>query len=981
MEFLALGPLEVRVGGRALELGGPRQRAVLAALLARANALATVEYLVDAVWETSPATPESNLRSYVAVLRKQFGAESGRLVTRPGGYLVVVEPGELDLAEFAELAERGRAAQDPRESAETLRRALALWRGRPFEGVTGGPGLGTEATSLDEQYHGVVADYLLARFSLGEHAEVVPELRRLTTSHPLREQLWASLMTALHHTGRRAEALSVFRQVRKVLDEELGIAPGAELQQVHAQVLADPQPMPAPQRRGPARQLPPAVDHFTGRQEELGEVVELLEGERERLAVVTISGSPGVGKSALAIAAAHRLCASYPDGQLFVDLAGAGGQPRDAGDVLARFLRDLGVPGVDIPVAIEERAALFRDRIARRRMLVVLDNAANDAQVRPLLPGSKLCGVIVTSRRRLAGLDVSLRVQLAELPHADAVGLLGSLAGAAGVDSAAAARIVRSCGNLPLAVRIVGTKLRALPHLSATAMAARLDDERHRLDELVSGDREVRAGFLVSYEQLGADQQRGFRLLALLPGPDFGAWAAACATGAGLRAAERLIDGLVEANLVECVSPDRQRFRFHDLIRLIATEQVEAAAVAAEREEALDRILLTHLQLGQRADAALAFGGLHRFSLPPPAPYLAELVRDAPGWFDDEADNLIAAVETAARGGRHLTTCRLSATLIAYLELRGRWNEIVCVSQLSLIAAEALNSPYWTAYAYFALGLAARERHDVEPAQRYFGLCLQALPAADDPRLEMVTLLAIGVGLRFLGRYEEATESFRSGLARLSTSDEPHWVAYTKRELAVIHRYRGERETAQAYLNDAADEFVLLGDRRWEAACLRELGVIARDNGDHPAALKLLGTARDIFASLGDARREGAAWRSLAYTHRAMGDIPAAETCCRRSREVFARTLDAHGAACTQVLHAELVAARGETGNALRHLHGALATFRASGDPRWTGKALLTLGDVLAAAGDSEQAVQVRQEGTGLLTGIGAVEARRVAAS
>jgi hypothetical protein len=230
---------------------------------------------------------------------------------------------------------------------------------------------------------------------------------------------------------------------------------------------------------------------------------------------------------------------------LFVDLTGAAAKPREPGDVLARFLRDLGVPDGYIPATTEERASLFRDRIADKRMLVVLDNAAADAQVRPLLPGSRHCGVVVTSRRRLTGLDVSLRVQLDKLGPADAVDLLGQLAGS--VETPVATRIVRSCGHLPLAIRIIGTKLRTHAHLRATVIATRLEDERHRLDELVSGDREVRAGFLVSYEQLGAQQRRAFRLLALVPGRDITGWVAAAALNVEEGVAERLMEDLVEA--------------------------------------------------------------------------------------------------------------------------------------------------------------------------------------------------------------------------------------------------------------------------------------------------------------------------------------------------------------------------------------------------------------------------------------------------
>jgi DNA-binding SARP family transcriptional activator/tetratricopeptide (TPR) repeat protein len=981
VEFRVLGPLDVRAEGGAVDLGGPRQRAVLAALLVRANEVATVEYLTGAVWESPPATPESNLRTYVSGLRQRFrqaGDERERLSTRPGGYFLAVDPGELDLAKFHELTDAGDAASLSRDAAGYFGRALGLWRGRPLEGLTTGQTLAAELTRLEERRLGVVEKHVRVRLDLGQHADLIEELRRMVAEHPLREELWGHLMTALHRSGRRADALSVYQDLHRLLDTELGVTPGRPLRRLQAQILDEDSVVAGNVRERPStptRQLPPDVSHFAGRQRQLTEIVAALSCHgRSTLPVVAVTGQPGAGKSALAVKTGHRLAEGFPDGQLFVDLLGAGPRPRDPGEVLARFLRDLGVPGADIPLSTEERAAAFRDRLAARRVLLVLDNASGEAQVRPLLPGNSGCGVMVTSRRRLTGLDVSLRIQLGELDIEDAVSLLAELAGAARSvsETLASQRIVRSCGNLPLAIRIIGTKLRALPHLTAGAVADRLDDERHRLDELVGGDREVRAGFLVSYEQLRPGEQRAFRLLALVPGSDFAAWAAAAALGTDLRAAERVLESLVEANLVECRSPNRLRYRFHDLIRLLAEERMAAETPGEERAAALSRVFGAYLYLAQRADAALDFGGLHHFELPSPPPELAaladEIVRDAPAWFEEERQGLLDAVEKAAEPE---LICRLTATLVAYLELRAGWDELVRVTEVALVAARSSGSAYWTAYALFALGLAARERHDVQPAQKYFAECLATLPAANDPRLEMVTLLAVGVGLRFQGNYDASAQCFVACLAKLSTMDEPRWSAYALRELGMLRRYRGDWAEAERCLQQAIDEFVLLDDGRWEAACLRELGVVQRERGDHGSALHLLDTSRKLFGELGDVRREAAAWRSLAYTHRARGDDVTAESCCRRSAELFARTLDEHGAACTEVLQGEFLTAQGNHAEGLARVRHALDVFRRLGDPRWTGKALLSLGRMLD---DPGAAVNAWREAHALLTALAAVE-------
>ncbi len=945
MEFRILGTLEVRDHGAAVALGGSRQRAVLAALLLRANETACIDHLTEAVWDSPPATPASNLRTYVSGLRQCLGAE--RLVTGSGGYALVVEPGEVDLAEFERVSAAGGDALrggDVPGAAEAFGRALGLWRGEPLEGLAVGPLLRAEATRLTELRLAVVERHTRARLDLGQHADLVGELRRLVADHPLREELWGQLMLALHRSGRRADAVNTYQQVYRMLDVELGVAPGQALRDVHASVLADG-PCAAPDA-GP-RQLPAPPDHYTGRRAALAELATLVGVESAVLPVVTVTGNPGVGKTAFAVTAGHRLAAAFPDGQLFVDLRGADRRPRPPEEVLGRFLRDLGVPGVDVPSSGEERASLFRDRLAGRRVLIVLDNAASEEQARPLLPGHAGCCVLITSRRRLTGLDTSKRIRLTALDQAEAVRLLDELAGA--VEPTAAERIAELCGGLPLALRIVGTKLRSLPHLTGGSLALRLEDERHRLDELVAGDREVRAGLLLSYAGLDAAERRAFRLLARLPGPSFAAWAAAAALGSPLRQAERLLDRLVEANLLECRSgaTGRVRYHFHDLLRLFAEEKSEQDSTAAERDESWSRTVHAYLHVLRRADLRLGFGGLTSFETTEPdlgVPGLVDdLVADALGWLDEEQPSLLAAIERTVRDGADELTCRLGASMGAYLEVRAQWDDLVGILEPGLAAARRLGSAYWTAYALFAWGLAAREQRDFPLAERLFRDCLTVLPAANDARLEVVTLLSVAVGLRQQGRWSVATQFFDRCLDRLAVLDEPRWLAYTVRELGILHRYRGEWGEARRCLEQAVARFGELGDRRWEAASLRELGIVRRECGDPRAALEMLTASRDAFHDLGDRRREASAWRSLAYLHLGLGDPHRAVGCASRSREVFALTLDEHGTACTEVCLGEVLIALGQKENACAHVRRGLTVLESVGDQRWIARATATL--------------------------------------
>ncbi|WP_186762721.1 AfsR/SARP family transcriptional regulator [Lentzea tibetensis] len=933
MEFRVLGPLEVRDRGTAVPVGGSRQRAVLAALLLRAGETASISYLADTVWDTPPATPASNLRTYVSGLRQCLGAE--RVATRPGGYALVVAPDELDLSEFTALSAAGDEALrsgDLPAAAATYGRALNLWRGNALEGQPVGAGLRAELTRLNERRLVVVERRVDVRLELGLHADLVGELRKLVADHPLREQLWGQLMVALHRSGMRAEALRTYQEVYRLLAAELSVRPGQELRDLHAKLLADAPARPAPTDRSP-RQLPPEADHYTGREDALAELAELV-SRSPVLPVVTVTGKPGVGKTAFAVRAGHRLATAFPHGQLFVDLRGADSRPRSPDEVLARFLRDLGVSGVDVPGSAEERVIMFRDRLAGRKVLIILDNAASEEQVRPLLPGHAECCVVVTSRSRLTGLDTTKRIALGALGPADAVRLLDELAGAG--EDPEARRLAELCGGLPLALRIVGTKLRSLPHLTAGALATRLEDERHRLDELVAGDREVRAGFLLSYSGLDPATQRAFRLLALLPGRTFPSWAAAAALGVDLRAAERLLDRLVEANLLECAG----RYRFHDLLRLFAVEQ---AGSDEERATSSRRVVDAYLHIAQQADARLEFGGLHRFDAPAldlGAPGLVDsLLTDAGRWLDAERRCLVDLVERTVRDGLDELTYHLVATLGAYCELRGRWDDMIALMEPALAAARRRGSAYWQAYALFGWGFAAREKHEFSLAEQQFRECFQVLPAAGDARLEVVVLLSVGVGHRLQGRWTEAAACFADCLARLDTLDEPRWLAYTLREMGVLYRYQEKWDEAEVCLRQAVDGFGRLGDRRWRAASLRDLAIVRRENGDPDSALEMLTVCRDVFVDVHDQRREAGSWRSLAFLHLGAGDLDQALACAVRSRELFALTLDEHGSACTEVCLGEIHLALGQHERALALLRGAVALFQLLGDARWHARA------------------------------------------
>ncbi len=586
MRFRVLGPLEARDGlGEPVRLGSPKLRAVLGVLLVSANRPLSASRLVDAVWpDRPPPSAVGALRTYVSTLRRELhlsGVRPPRLVTDAAGYRMDVTAADLDLLAFEELATRGeRALRDgsPLAATEQLRRGLALWRGRPLEDVAVDADPDGRLVVAEERRLAASETLVEARLALGQHAELAAELRALVEDNPMRERLWQHWMLALYRAGRQAEALAAYRRLRDRLARELGTEPARAVRDLHERILAaDPvldlpgQPSPGTRSVVP-RQLPPDVATFVGRTAELTELTALLRRDLDDRVpqVGAIDGVAGIGKSALAVHAAHLVAERFPDGQLYADLSD--GTPIG---VLGWFLRALDVPDAG-RYDLAEAAGRFRAETATRRLLVVLDNATDEAQVRPLLPGGPGCAVLVTSRRVLATLDGARHLHLRPLAARDSLTLLGELAGPGrvGADPAAARRLVALCGRLPLAVRIAGARLAARPAWPVRTLTARLADTRRRLDELRAGDLDVRASLLVGHRSLagGSTAERtaaaAFGLLGLPDAADLSAPFAERLLGA--TDAGPVLELLVDAQLLESRAPGR--YRLHDLLRLLARE-------------------------------------------------------------------------------------------------------------------------------------------------------------------------------------------------------------------------------------------------------------------------------------------------------------------------------------------------------------------------------------------------------------------------
>ncbi|MQA80282.1 MAG: tetratricopeptide repeat protein [Streptosporangiales bacterium] len=689
--FRLLGPLRVTRDGREVSLPAAKERVVLAALLLAAGRAVSVEQLIDSVWGDSPiATARQSLAVYVYRLRSAVGEEL--IVSAGNGYRVDVSRCGLDLADFDALVEEAGEAEgrgDLPVAVARLRAALGLWRGDPLDDVASDVLHRHGVAALAERRLGVVEGMAGWEIALGRGRDTLVELRRLVAAHPLRERLWALLMRALVAEGQQAGALAAYRDITSRLAEELGIDPGAELREVHQAILTGTlESSPATTGDTSAtvsvrpRQLPARPLGFVGRQRQVARLLSWF--ERDGHAVAVVSGPPGVGKSALAVTVGHLLAERFPDGQLFVDLRGfSAEQALQATDVLPRFLRALGMPADEVPVEVDEQSAAFRSATAGMRVLVVLDNAATPEQVRPLLPGGRECGVMVTSRDRLHSLVAidgarALALDVLGLDEATAVLAAQTDAGRVTAESEAVRRIAELCGRLPLALRVAASHLALSPHELVSDYAAELD-RGGRLHRIWAGDDglSVTAAFQLSYAALDVDARRVFRQLGLVPGPGFTVDSIVALTGgADVR---RHLEILESASLVHRQVPGR--YRMHDLVRDFAGHQAETEDGAAACTDTRQRLFDWYVA---KVDAALVPRFPNVYRLPRAAPDETMVEQTEVGWIEDELANLTAAVSHCVEHGPYAAAWHLTDALRQYLYvsgIRSEWATIVGLAQ------------------------------------------------------------------------------------------------------------------------------------------------------------------------------------------------------------------------------------------------------------------------------------------------------------
>ena len=1026
MWFGLLGPLDlIGEDGAAMPVDGARLRVLLAALLLQANTPVSAEALADAVWDGAPSPAAARtLRSHVGRLRRVLGPQAGRLVAREPGYLIRVAPTELDLTEFERLCQMAGTAlreESWQSAADAAAGALRLWRGQPLLDVPSEPLRDSVAPRLEWLRVQALEDHAEAGLRLGRHEQLIAGLHEMVAAHPLRERSRGQLMLALYRSGRQSEALAAYQDARRALVGGLGIDPGPELRHLHKRILAGDADLAAPRpsvtaapktEPGPTapRQLPDAARHFTGRRREL-ELIVNLPGPSQptdipvgTVVISAIDGMAGIGKTTLAIHAAHHLAESFPDGQLFLDLHGhtQGRRPRTAAQALTWLLRALGVPPGQIPKEHEQAAALYRQRLAGTRTLIVLDNAATEAQVRPLLPGGGTCLVLITSRRRLKALNSTHTLSLDLLPALDAVALLRAVAGADRIpaDDRLPGEVAEMCGYLPLALRIAAAMLRHRPAWDLEHLAGLLRDQRRRITALSDGEHDLSAVFDLSYRSLAEPHRALFRRIGLIPGPDLDPYAAAALLQVDPAAAAGLLEDLVDHNLLLCHAPGR--YRLHDLVRAHA-RTLTATDPAPDRDAALDRLLHYYAHTAHSASIPIT-------RRPPPVPggpapaHIPALpgAEAARAWLRTERDNLEAAHTQAHTHNLHEHTLALAAGLAETLRTDGPYARAVALHQAAADTAEHHGHPAAHANALTDLGIIRRLIGDLAGAVDALSRALAIYRATGDRHREADTLAESGRARGYAGDLDGAVDAFSQALEIYRTTGDRPGEADMLAELGIMGRVSGDLDWAVDAFSRALEIYRATGDRHGEADALTELGrartltgdltgaddaldralefyrttghhhgeayaltnlgTVRRLTGDLTGADDALGRALEIYRTIGYGQGEAEALTNLGIIRRLTGDLAAAGDAQARALEIYRQIGSHHDEAWALNHHAATIAADGDLPRALTLYQQALTMNRELNKPDGQAHALEGLGECRLAAGDpTTAAAQLRR--------------------
>ncbi|GAB7051742.1 AfsR/SARP family transcriptional regulator [Catenuloplanes indicus] len=986
MRIQVLGTVRAWLGEQPVEFTSAGQRAVLGLLALAGGQPVTRPELIDSLWgDDPPASAVNVLQTYVKHLRRRLEPDRparSRSLLLPhvgDGYALRATADTLDLLCFRHLHAQAAAARhvgDDRRAAALLEQALRQWQGAPLADVpqlAGHP----KVVAVAAERAAALARYGELKIALGEVAEALPALEEAVAAQPLDEAGQARLIRAYAAAGRRADAFEVYHAARRRLADELGVDPGPELRAAHDAVLRAEAPVIAaesrPRRHVPA-QLPADVPDFVGRDGELARLDALLGSPT--VVISALSGTAGVGKTALAVRWAHRVRTGFPDGQLYINLRGYDAErPVAAGEALARFLRSLGVPGQEVPLDTDERADRYRSLLDGRRMLIVLDNASSVAQVRPLLPGTAGCLTVVTSRDALPGLVArhgARRLDLDLLPHADALALLRRLIGPrCDQDPAATDELAERCARLPLALRVAAELALSRPSVPLRQLVGELADERRRLSMLdAGGDPEtgVRAVFSFSYRQLPEPAARAFRLLGLHPGPDVEPYAAAALFDTGVARARDLLESLAAAHLVQ--HHGSGRYALHDLLRAYASE----LALLDGDETGTARMLDAWLHTAQTAMITLhpAERDRYRLSTAPPLPMPP--VGDpmaAQMWLDDERGNLAAAVAYAAVHDHSAHAVALTVTLLRYLEGGGHVAEAIAMHTHARDAARRTGDTAAEAQLLNNIALIYSQQGRFAQAAEYLGYAIDAARRCGDAAAETRALGNLGHVDAWLGRYESAAAHLREALALCRRTGDRPAEARVLGNLGQIYRRQGRHADAETHLRRSVELCRSISDHIGEAYVLVTLGHVEAGRGRLIDAADHHRAALTLFRRSTERGGEALALDGLGTAELALGDAAGFDHLLE-ALTIFRRLGERAGEAQAGNSIGEAHAAAGRPGAAREAHTAALSVAREIGDRYEQARAHSGLTAAAEALADGTAAATHRDAAEAILTEIGA---------
>jgi DNA-binding SARP family transcriptional activator/tetratricopeptide (TPR) repeat protein len=907
VRFRLLGPVEARIGSRLVEVGPARQRSVLAVLLLDANRCVSADQLVERVWgdRRLPSHPRNAAQTYVSLLRRALAAiEDAAIERQSNGYVFSVDERLVDVCEFHTLIEQARATDQDAHAVSLFKRALGLWRGEAF-GALETPWLNNARATLDGERRAAERDLSDIQLRRGQHGALLARLSAWAAEHPLDERLAGQLMLALFRTGRQADALRHYQRVREQLADELGADPGHELQQLHHGIMVDDPALAAPlpqQDQGPSaaadparnamvvpRQLPAAIAHFTGRADALKTLTALAGRAAAGGGAVVISaidGTAGIGKTALAVHWSQQAVASFPDGQLYVNLRGFNptGTPVESTAAIRGFLDALGVAPAQIPADPQAQAGLYRSLLADKRMLVVLDNAREADQVRPLLPGAAGCLVLVTSRNQLSSLvalEGAIPVTLDLLSPGEARDLLARRLGAerAAAEPGAVADLAGLCAGLPLALNIAAARAAARPGVPLSALAEHLRATPGRLAALDAGDvaANMQAVFSWSYRVLSTPAARMFRLLGVHPGPDITVPAAASLTATNREQARDALNELTAAHLLTEHNPGR--YTFHDLLRAYAAEQVRTHDTDDERHAALLRVLDHYLHTAHRADRLLVPARASITLFPPQPGTTPEDVADdaqAWAWLDAERPVLLAAVAQAAAHGFDTHAHQLPWAIGTFLTRRGHWQDFAAAQIAALAASQHLGDRTEQARAHHHLGRISSLLGAIPEAHTRLHHALELYRQLDDHTGEAHVHQSYSWMLDRQGRHREALEHAQQALTLYQAVGDRVGQADVLNGIGFLHSRLGDHQQALTHCQQALDLHRDLGVRNGEAEIWDSLGYAHHHLGHHREAVTCYQHALDLFRQTGELYEQATTLTRLGDTHRATEDRDAA---------------------------------------------------------------------------------------------------------